>query len=244
MKKLLITICIILVTILTIITIIRGLQIGKLEVLGIAGMQEKNAELDETVTEATKLANSEFPSKVRELDASMKELNEQKTTYQDMVAVSSSEDVQNASQLTKYKIDYLWAQIGTHATSEGVIIKIDVTNGSGGENTYNLNFTANGTYINISEFIRDIEDDSTLGFKIEQFSMKAGTSTSDLQATFVCKNIPIEGISSIVSTTDNTNSTNETNTTADTNSTNSTNSTANTNSTNTTNQTNTTNTAQ
>ena len=244
MKKLLILILIALVLTLTIFTVIKGLHIGSLEILGIKGIQEKNAELDETVTEATKLANSEFPSKVRELDASMKELNEQKTTYQDMVAVSSSEDVQNASKLTKYKIDYLWAQIGTHATSEGVIIKIDVTNGSGGENTYNLNFTANGSYINISEFIRDIEDDSTLGFKIEQFAMKAGTSTSDLQATFVCKNIPIEGISSIVSTTDNTNSTNETNTTADTNSANSTNSTANTNSTNTTNQTNTTNTAQ
>ena len=244
MKKLLILILIALVLTLTIFTVIKGLHIGSLEILGIKGIQEKNAELDKTVTEATKLANSDFPSKVRELNTSMKELNEQKTTYQDMVAVSSSEDVQNASQLAKYKIDYLWAQIGTHATSEGVIIKIDVTNGSGGENTYNLNFTANGTYINISEFIRDIEDDSTLGFKIEQFSMKAGTSTSDLQATFVCKNIPIEGISSIVSTTDNTNSTNETNTTADTNSANSTNSTANTNSTNTTNQTNTTNTAQ
>lgn len=244
MKKLLILILIVLVLTLTIFTVIKGLHIGSLEILGIKGIQEKNAELDETVTKATRLANTDFPSKVKELNNNAQELKDKKSEYEDMTTVSSEEDVQSASQLSKYQIDYLWTKIGSHATTEGVIIKMDVTNGQGGENTYNLNFTANGSYINISEFIRDIEDDSTLGFKIEQFAMKAGTSTSDLQATFVCKNIPIEGISSIVSTTDNTNSTNETNTTADTNSANSTNSTANTNSTNTTNQTNTTNTAQ
>ena len=56
MKKLLITIFIVLITILTIVTIIRGLQIGGLEILGITGMREKNAQLDEEINQATKLA--------------------------------------------------------------------------------------------------------------------------------------------------------------------------------------------
>ena len=102
-----------------------------------------------------------------------------------------------------------------------------------------MNFTAVGSYVGISEFIRDIEDDSDLAFKIEEFSMKAGESTSQLQATFVCKNIPIEGVSSIDTSTQNATDGNTTNT----NSTNSTN-TNSSNSTNTTNSTNTSNTTQ
>ena len=238
MKKLLILILIALVLALTIFTIINGISIGNFSILGINQIQSKNAELEENVTEATKLASSTFPSKVSELNASMKKLNEEKASYDEMVAVSDTGDVQTASRLSNYTLDFLWTEIGTHATSEGVNIDISLTAGTGGENVYNMNFTAVGSYVGISEFIRDIEDDSDLAFKIEEFSMKAGESTSQLQATFVCKNIPIEGISSIDTNTQNTTDGNTTNT----NSTNSTN-TNSSNSTNTTNSTNNTNTS-
>lgn len=231
MKKLLILILIALVLALTIFTIINGLEIGGFHIWGIRTIQDENAKLDKTVTEATRLSSSTFPGKVGEVNASMKELEEQKTAYEDMVAVSSAGDVQTASQLSNYTLDFLWTEIGTHATSEGVNIDISLTAGTGGQSVYDLNFTVVGSYVGICEFIRDIEDDSDLAFKIEQFSMTAGESTSLLKATFVCKNIPIEGISSIdTRTTTNGNTTNSTNT-------NSTNSTSNTtsNSTNTTN---------
>lgn len=241
MKKLLILILIALVLALTIFTLINGLSIGSFKIWGIKQIQSENAELEETVTEATKLASSTFPSKVSELNTSMEKLEQEKTSYNDMVAVSDTGDVQTASQLSNYTLDFLWTTIGTHATSEGVNIDISITSGTGGENVYNLNFTAVGSYVGISEFIRDVEDDSDLGFKIENFSMKAGSSTSQLQATFVCKNIPIEGISSLTtnSSTNNGNS-NTTNSTNTSNTTNSTNSTNTTNATNTTNTTNTT----
>lgn len=232
MKKLLILILIALVLALTIFTIINGLEIGSFNVWGIRTIQDENAKLDETVTQATRLASSTFPGKVSEVNASMKKLEEQKTEYEDMVAVSNTGDVEAASQLSNYTLDFLWTEIGTHATSEGVNIDISLTAGTGGQNVYDLNFTVVGSYVGICEFIRDIEDDSDLAFKIEQFSMTTGESTSSLKATFVCKNIPIEGISSIDRKT--TNTTNSINT----NSTNSTNNTSNTTS-NTTNTTNT-----
>ena len=239
MKKLLILILIALVLALTIFTIINGISIGNFSILGIKQIQSKNAELEENVTEATRLASSTFPSKVSELNASMKKLNEEKASYDEKVAVSDTGDVQTASRLSNYTLDFLWTEIGTHATSEGVSIDISLTAGTGGENVYNMNFTAVGSYVGISEFIRDIEDDSDLAFKIEEFSMKAGESTSQLQATFVCKNIPIEGISSIDTNTQNTtdgNTTNSTNST-NTNSSNSANTTNSTNNTNTSNAT-------
>ena len=181
MKKLLILILIALVLALTIFTIINGLQIGNFSIWGIRTIQDENAKLDETVTQATRLASSTFPGKVSEVNASMKALNEQKTAYEDMVAVSSAGDVQTASQLSNYTLDFLWTEIGTHATSEGVNIDISLTEGTGGQNVYDLNFTVVGGYVGICEFIRDIEDDSDLAFKIEQFSMTAGESTSSLR---------------------------------------------------------------
>ena len=237
MKKLLILILIALVLALTIFTIMNGLQIGSFHILGIRQIQDKNAELEDTVTEATKLASSSFPSTVNELNASMEDLKKQKTAYEDMVAVNESGDVETASQLSNYNLDFLWTQIGTHATSEGVNIDMALTQGTGGQNVYNINFTAVGSYVGISEFIRDIEDDSDLAFKIEEFSMTAGESTSQLRATFVCKNIPIEGISSIdtrTQTNANTNTSNNTNTTNSTNTANSANTANTTNTTNTT----------
>ena len=242
MKKLLILILIALVCILTIYTIVYGLKIGNFSIWGIKTMQNENTELDKMVTQATRLAKSTLPEKISEVNASMKALEEQKTIYKDMAGVSSSGDVEKASQLSNYTLDFLWTEIGTHATSEGVSIDIALTVGTGGENVYDLNFITVGSYIGICEFIRDIEDDSDLAFKIEQFSIKAGESTSSLRATFICKNIPIEGISSIDTKTDDVTGENETNET-NTNTTNSTNHTNNTMNVTKSNSTNTTNTA-
>ncbi len=61
---------------------------------------------------------------------------------------------------------------------------------------YNLKFTASGAYVSIADFIYDIENDTSLGFKIEEFLI---SSTEDLDgkkivATFTCKDIRINNI--------------------------------------------------
>ncbi len=127
MKKLLILILIALGLALTIFTIISGIHIGGFSVWGIKEIQDENANLEETVTEATKLASSTFPGKVNDLNASMKKLEEEKKSYEDMVAVSDTSDVQTASQLSNYNLDFLWTEIGTHATSNGVNIDMALT---------------------------------------------------------------------------------------------------------------------
>ena len=81
MKKLLITIVIVLLTILTIVAVIRGLQIGNLEILGITGMNEKNAELDAEISEATKLASTDYPKMLSEIEQNLKEWKRQKNLF-------------------------------------------------------------------------------------------------------------------------------------------------------------------
>ncbi len=154
----------------------------------------------------------------------------------------------SVGQIQEYKVETLWVKLGTYATTEGTILQMDIKNSStGGEGRYDLNFTVNGSYIAITDFISDIENDSMLGFKIEEFKIRQDSSDTDLVSTFVCKNIAIQDVQETTNssgqTDDNNTNSNSTNTnntnTNDTNTNNANTNNTNTNTTN-TNSTNTT----
>lgn len=217
MKKLLISVIIILLIILTGITVVNGINVGKLSILGIRDIKEKNDQLDSTVQQATKLASTDYQKKINDLNDEIKKLENEKQEYEEMVSVSTDAQTHAANQfIGGYKLSYLYVKIGTHAKTEGVDMKMDVaTSSSGSEDMYNLNFTVTGAYARIAEFITDIEDDSSLGFKIEEFKITTETAdnTSVLQATFICKDVKIEGVSTdtnIQQSIENTNTQNNT----------------------------------
>lgn len=229
MKKLLISILIALLLILSIFIAVNGLNVGKIEVLGIRGINQKNSELDQKIQQATQLSTIDYQKAVDEVEENSKKLTEEKKNYEDMALLNTDSEGQATAQLQKYEVEALWVKLGNHATSEGATMKMDIVKGSStSENMYDLNFTVNGSYISIIDFISDIENDSTLGFKIENFHMSG--SGDSLQATFVCKEISIIDVnqSQVDTGTKNNNTTNSTtNNTSNTNSSNSTNSTTN-----------------
>ena len=241
MKKLLILILIALILALSIFIVMNGLTIGKINILGINGIRDKNAQLDKQVEQASRLAEQDYKQAVNEVESNVQELQKEKQEYQDMTAVSSEGDIQAANQLQRYTIDTLRVKLGNYATQEGTTLRMDVLKGTNTtEDTYNLRLTVNGSYVGITDFVSDIENDSILGFKIENFKMQPGSNTSDLQATFMCNDIAITGVSGTSpQTTQNTNTnntnTNNTNTNSTTNNTNTANNTNNTNTTNTAN---------
>lgn len=195
MKKILISVIIALLLILTCLTVIKGIKIGGLQIVGIKEIKEQNEKLDETVKQATKLASTDYQKKLDDLKDENKKMQEQKENYEDMVNVSTDSEVQAANQSSTYMMDFLWITIENHAKSEGVTIDMDVAK-AGGTDTYNLNFTAKGSYTGIEEFITGIEDDTKLGFKIENFAMTSSSENGgEVQATFSCKDITIQGIS-------------------------------------------------
>lgn len=213
MKKLLLSISIILIIILTGITVIKGFKIGGFTVFGIKEIKDKDEDLDVIMQQATKLASTDYQKKIDDLNETIKKLETEKNKYDDIVNVSTDSEVQAANQAYNNMIEFLLIRIENHAKTEGITIKMDVTrSSSGAENVYNLNFTATGSYVGIEEFITDIEDDSKLGFKIEDFKMSASSENgSEVQATFTCKDIRINGISSNNTViTNNTNTTNNT----------------------------------
>lgn len=240
MKKLLMLILIGLLLTLTLFVSIKGVKIGSLEILGIQGIQEKSKKLDDKIQEAGKLASKDFPQAINSVKDNAKKLEKEKQNYDEMTAVSTDGEVQTANQIDKYEIEALWVKLGNHATKEGAVLKMDVEKGSNTTSeTYNLRFTVTGSYIAIEEFISNVENDSSLGFKIEEFKLVPGESEENLQATFVCKDIAIKEMSENTQVVDTEiNEEGNTNSTNSTSNKNSTNSTKNTNSTNSTNSTN------
>lgn len=227
MKKLLLLILIALLLALSIYTVLEGISIGSLQILGMKDIRTENDNLDQTIKQAAKLAEKDYVQAVADIDTDAKKLKQEKEKYEDMTAISNEGEVVAANQLETYEYDSLMVKLGNHATSKGATPKIDVISG-GATGIYNLNITATGSYIAITDFISAIENDSTLGFKIENF--KIGANKGDtLQATFTCSGISIKGISSItqqITETDNANITNNTTNIKDTTNTSSINNTA------------------
>ena len=206
MKKLLISIIIILVLVLTGITIVKGIEIGNFKILGITEIKSQNEELDGKIQQATKLASTDYQKNLDDLDKTVKEFEKTKNTYEDMINISTDSEVEAANQYEVYEIGMLWINLGNHAKSEGVTmdvsakdltsIETNVTTEEDKKYNCNLYFTATGTYAGIAGFIENIEDDSKLGFRIEDFKMLATSEgTNILQATFTCKDIIIRGVS-------------------------------------------------
>lgn len=194
MKKLLIIVLIILLLVLGYFTAFKGLQIGNFKILGINGIKEANDNIDIKIETASKLTSTEFPKQVSSINENTKQLVKVRQDYEDLTKYSNSAEGQQGIERKSYEIEYLYKQLGTYAKKEGVVIDLNIATAAtpqtaDGRKLFNIGFTAKGPYIGIALFISEIENDSNLEFKIENFKMVQ--VKDELQATFTVKNIPI-----------------------------------------------------
>ena len=246
MRKILFAILLVILLIVTGSVIYKGISIGNFEIWGIKQIIEENKKIDQANEDLKTLVDNEFPTAVSKLNNSGEVMQETKKKYEEQaVLVSNSKYYM---QTEKYKLEFLWTRIGNYAKENKVTPKMEVTNGST-KGVYNLVITAVGRYGKVADFIYAIENDSRLGFKIEDFSMiqySSNEGSNLVQGKFTCKEIRID-IKSLDADNTNNNNSSENNTQGNTTNSEATNTTntTNTNNTNTTveNTTNTTNSA-
>lgn len=197
-RKILMGVLTVLLAVLTYFVIANGVSIGSFKALGLKGLKEEDAQIKSKIETASSLTSSQYPSKISELNQNTKNLLSKKEEYTDLTTYSTEDQIQAANELQEYEVEYLWAEVGKYATKEGIKIKMDISNSTSanqsadGRKLYDLNFTAEGAYVGISLFLADLEDDSFLDFKIENFALTKGESTENLKAIFVVKDIPIK----------------------------------------------------
>ena len=212
MRKILISILTILLIVMAVLVITKGLTIGNLKILSVKQIIEGNDKLTDQISQTEKLIRSDYPTKLESLDSNVSNLLTAKEEYQDLADISTKSEINKATTVETYTVEFLWTRLGRHATAEGVYLSYTPTSNS-------IKFTVSGDYIPILSFVSAIENDSKLGFRIENFKLIPGGT--NLQATFETRNINIktEGISNTVrsnSTVENTEEEPATNSTTET----------------------------
>ena len=204
MRKLLISILLILLVVMAALCIKNGINIGPLHVLGVSQIQAANDNLTGKINEA-KSANLNYENMLSKLKEDISALTQSKEECLNRINSSTESQLQDATQTKNYTIEYLWSKVGNHATKEGVVIKMDVTSGSIANSEYrNLEFTVTGNYLAITNFITELENDSTLEFTIDNFSMTQN------QCTFTVKDVKIQQEQTTVTTNSGNNTTSNT----------------------------------
>lgn len=193
MRKVLIGILIAILLVIFALMLYQGIKIGNLRLgYSIQEIVNKNDELDTGIAALGSKIETDYKQARLGLDQSFQLLQDEKQKYQDKISYASSEELSFLSETEKYKLDYLWTNIGLYARKNNVTLKLDLSHGSSGiPSQYNISFTTTGDYLSIAEFVYAIEKDPELGFKIEEFAL-VPYSEEQLQATFIIKNVTID----------------------------------------------------
>lgn len=183
-----ITLIIILVSIILLAFLtIYGIRLGSFEILSISQIISKNDDVNAKINEASKLTSIDYPERIENLNNTFDNYTIQKRKYEDLAGVSEqySEDIYETKQ---YDISYLWRVLGKYATNRGLTLGINVQKST--NNLYDFTFSLNGTYVDIIQFIGDIENNSDLYFRIYDFKMSGSGTT--ITSTFLVKDINID----------------------------------------------------
>lgn len=203
MKKILISILIVLLIVLTGFTIFKGISIGNFKVLSASQINDKNTQLTVEIEIAQQLLKKNYPETKEKLASSISDLLSKKEEYFKLAKLSSDKEITKANTEETYLIEFLWARIGNHATSKGVNLTIDVKTGDAGDPMVkNLTITAKGYYVGIMDFVSSLENDDKLNFKIENFKLVQEDEL--LTATFNVRGIRIKTENVTNTTSDNT----------------------------------------
>lgn len=191
MKKIILGIIIILLSIITYSTIANGYK----DVLSIKEIKDKNEQLELEIVATERLKSETYMQKMNELNSVSKQLLKEKSSYQEQISYTKESDIEKAMQTQKYDVEVLWTKVGMYATKNGVQLKFDIVqkNEDQGKKLKlcDLKFTATGTYISLTDFVADLERDAKLSFTIDDFTLVPGASQKNLQATFRVTDIAI-----------------------------------------------------
>lgn len=191
MRKILIAILLVLLIVLAGFTIFQGISIGSFQILS----AQKIISLDDSLTAEINQANTkiknDLQNKKTELNTQVEQLLLNKEGYYEVANVSTESEINKASTQEVYDIAFLFLKIGRHGRAEGVNFRMDIISADAGDTSVkDIAFTVTGAYSATIEFIRSLEDDSELSFKIEDFHMIPAEG-NNLETTFNVKGVRI-----------------------------------------------------
>ena len=182
MKKILISVIIILLLVLSYFALVKGVSF--LQIKSINDIKNASNKLESNFNEANELSSKTYPSEVEALENAIKQLKISKQEYENKKTYNTDENSLGAIEIKTYKIHYLWTILGNYRKDRGVqSLTLDLVETAEIEDVYNLQFTLIGEYTRITDFLYDIENDEELNFDIKNFSISSSTSSTQTNTT-------------------------------------------------------------
>ena len=179
MKKILISILIVLLLVLAYIIFSKGLNINFIKISSFEDIKNESIKLDEDFNKANELSNITYPAKLEGLNAEIRKLKSSKENYDNSKISASENEALGTVEIKTYAIHYLWTILGNYRADDGVkTLTLDLKS-TNNKDVYDLGFTLTGNYVSITDFIYDIEDDEQLKFEIKDFSISSSNSITE-----------------------------------------------------------------
>ena len=170
MKKILISVIILLLIIATCFAIFKGIGFAKIK--SVKDIKSETKKLDANLQNADKLANETYPKKVQTLEDAIKDLKIAKQQYENKKPTDPTQSAITTLEVKTYKIHYLWTILGNYRKDDGVrSLNLDLKSTSN-KDVYDLQFTLVGSYVSITDFLYSIEDDEELKFEIKNLKIE------------------------------------------------------------------------
>lgn len=216
MKKILISILIVLLLILSYFWIWHGIKVIKIE--SVNDIKKASLKLEQHLDSANELDSQTYPNKEEELKKAIDSLKASKQEYENKSKYNTSESSIGNIELKTYKIHYLWTILGSYRKEENVkSLNLDLKT-TETQDVYDLQITLVGSYVAITDFIYDMENDEQLNFEVKNLSIQPYTTTTTTTTTITSggsttkKTSPFKKITEITSSTLGTSTNNSSNT--------------------------------
>lgn len=179
MKKILISVLIILLLILSYFSLAKGITFLKIK--SINNVKTASDKLENDFNEANELSNKTYPTEVEGLENAIKQLKIAKQEYENKSLYSTDENSIGTMEIKTYKIHYLWTILGNYKEDRDLeSLTLDLKSTSN-KDVYDLEFTLVGTYTNITDYLYDIENDEELNFEIKNFDLSSSIISTNTQ---------------------------------------------------------------
>lgn len=177
MKKILISILLILSALLTYFAVVKHISFFGWRSNNFADVKDEKMNLDSQINIAKQINNQEYLSSVEGLETSIDEYKKTKLKYEAKTASISDDTEIGIVKIKNYKIERIWVILQNYAKKEKIELELNLLDTTT-SNVYDLDVTLLGDYIGITDFLYDIENDDTLGFKITNFKLLPSTVTT------------------------------------------------------------------
>lgn len=176
MKKILISVLIILLLVLSYFAIARGVNF--LNIKSVNNIKATSDKLENDFNEANELSSKTYPTEVEQLENAIKQLKISKQEYENKTSHNTSETSLGTVEIKTYKIHYLWTILGNYRKDRGIqSLNLDLKS-TESQDVYDLGFTLIGSYTAITDFLYDIENDEELNFEIKNFIISSQINTT------------------------------------------------------------------